>query len=121
MRKMERLNTVLKIPSEHVEQRNFVSWFRKTYPEVRIFAIPNGEKRSKSVACRLKVEGVSPGVPDLFIPGWNLWIEMKRQKGGSISAHQKSWLSYLIDCGHSVEVCFGCDDAKRKVVAFNES
>ena len=53
------------VPTEHEEQREMVRWFRQTYPNVRIFAIPNGEKRSISVAARLKVEGVNAGVPDL--------------------------------------------------------
>jgi len=49
------------MPTEHEEQRELVRWFRQTYPDVRIFAIPNWEKRSNSVASRLKAEGVSAG------------------------------------------------------------
>ena len=45
--------------SEHSEQVGFVNWFRAKYPKVLIFAIPNGEKRSISVATRLKAEGVT--------------------------------------------------------------
>jgi hypothetical protein len=39
------------------------------------------------------MEGVSPGVPDLFIPDWLLWVEMKREKGGRVSPEQKDWIS----------------------------
>ena len=94
--------TVNNIPTEHEEQREFVCWFRRTYPEIRIFAIPNGGFRGKSQAGRLKAEGVSAGVPDLYIPEWALWIEMKRQKGGSVSLEQKDWHEYLISIGHTV-------------------
>ena len=44
--------------SEHLEQREFVSWFRQTFPGVLIHAIPNGGKRGRAEALRLKVEGV---------------------------------------------------------------
>lgn len=85
-----------RIPTEHEEQRELVRWFRQTYTDVRIFAIPNGSGRSKSAGARLKAEGVSAGVPDLFIPGWRLWIEMKRIKGGSVSLEQKTGLNICL-------------------------
>lgn len=100
-------------PSEHVEQRNFVKWFRQTHKGVWIFAIPNGEKRSPSVAARLKAEGVSPGVPDLYIPAWKLWVEMKRQKGGRLSEDQKKWRNYLIEIGDTWVSAKGCEEAKE--------
>jgi hypothetical protein len=101
--------------SEHVEQREFVAWFRQTYRPVRIFAVPNGEARSRTVGARLKLEGVSPGVPDLCVPEWGVWIEMKRTKGGSISPVQKDWHRYLTDIGQRVIVGHGFEDAKRQV------
>lgn len=107
--------TVDRIPTEHEEQREVVRWFRATFPGIRIFAIPNGGARSIATAARLKAEGVSRGVPDLFIPAWLLWIEMKRTKGGSVSAEQKDWIKYLEMYGHRVIVCRGADDAKVKI------
>jgi hypothetical protein len=97
--------------SEHVEQREYVQWFRQTYPGVRILAIPNGGARSPATAARLKAEGVCAGVPDLFVPEWGLWVEMKRAKGGKVSADQKDWLEYLDYCGYTVIVCLGKTDA----------
>ena len=118
---MESTSTSLDAPgktrSEHVEQREFVSWFRQTYRPVRIFAIPNGEARSRTVGARLKLEGVSPGVPDLFVPEWGLWVEMKRTKGGSVSPVQKDWHRYLKDIGQRVIVGHGFEDARRQVQA----
>lgn len=109
------MSTPERIPTEHEEQREFVRWFRQTWPGVRILAIPNGGARSISTAGRLKAEGVCAGVPDLFIPAWRLWVEMKRTKGGSVSADQKDWLQYLEVIGHVAIVCRGCEDAKRQV------
>ena len=93
MRALDGAHPVLR--TEHVEQREFVSWFRKTYPAIRILAIPNGSQRSRTTGARLKAEGVVAGVPDLLIPAWNLWVEMKRADGGAVSAAQKDWHRYL--------------------------
>ena len=95
-----------------------VQWFRRSYPDVRIFAIPNGGARSPATAGRLKAEGVSAGVPDLFVPAMNLWIEMKRQKGGSLSAEQKDWAEHLRGLGYEVLVGRGFEDAKQQVLQF---
>lgn len=100
------------VRTEHEEQCEFVQWFRRMFPGVRIFAVPNGEGRSLSVACRLKGEGVSRGVPDLFIPAWGLWIEMKRIRGGVVSEDQKDWIEYLIGLGYAAHVCRGCEEAQ---------
>jgi hypothetical protein len=83
---------------------------------VLIFAIPNGEKRSITVAKRLKAEGVVRGIPDLFIPQWNLWVEMKRKTGGRLSPEQKSMIGYLEGVGHKVIVGKGAGDASRQIL-----
>jgi rhodanese-related sulfurtransferase len=106
------------VPSEHFEQREVVKWFRQTHRGVRIFAIPNGGQRSIAAATRLKIEGVSAGVPDLFIPAWRLWVEMKRVKGGVLSAEQKDWIKYLEEVGYCAKVCKGAEDAKEQITAF---
>lgn len=109
------------IPSEHYEQVRFVGKFRIAYPGVRIFAIPNGGHRGKLTATKLKNEGVSRGVPDLFIPEWGLWIEMKRVKGGRLSPDQKDWIEYLKGCGYTAMVCQGSDDALAQVAQFADN
>jgi VRR-NUC domain. len=54
-------------------------------------------------------------VPDLFVPAWSLWIEMKRQKGGRLSADQKDWIAYLESIGHVVIVGRGFEDARAQI------
>ena len=105
----------MSVPSEHVEQREVVKWFRQTWPGVVIFAIPNGGLRNPAAALRLKVEGVLPGVPDLFVPEWRLWIEMKKAKGGITSKEQREMLLYLRRVGYDAIVCAGADEAKRYI------
>lgn len=106
------------IPTESEEQIAFVQWFRRKYHGVRIFHIPNGGVRSKRTAAKLKSEGVMRGVPDLFIPAWNLWIEMKRTKGGRLSPEQRDWKDYLEVLGNTVFVAFGADHAMTLVDDF---
>ena len=109
------------IPSEHFEQRETVKWFRQTYKGVRIFAIPNGGARNITTAARLKVEGVSAGVPDLYVPAWRLWIEMKRAKGGVVDKNQKDWHEYLTSIGDTVIVCRGFEEAARMISSHRKS
>ena len=108
----------VRIPSEHEEQREFVKWFRQTFAGVRIFAIPNGGARTISTAARLKAEGVSAGVPDLYVPAWKLWIEMKRIKKGRAEPGQLEWQAYLESIGDMAVVCKGAEQAKEIVRAF---
>ena len=107
-------------PSEHSEQVGFINWFRAKYPDVLIFAIPNGEKRAISVAKRLKMEGVVRGIPDLFVPAWTLWIEMKRVSGGRLSTEQRQMIKYLEGVKHTVIVGKGATDASQQVLKFIE-
>lgn len=95
-----------------------VQWFRKTYPDVRIFSVPNGGHRHPAVAAKMKATGMASGVPDLFIPAWRLWIEMKRAKGGSLSPEQKDWIEYLEGVGYWVIVGKGAESAKQQISAF---
>jgi len=106
------------IPTEHEEQRELVRWFRQTFPGVLIFAVPNGGSRSKATAGRLKAEGVVPGIPDLFVPAWRLWVEMKRTKGGSLSKEQKYIINYLQCEKYSCIVGNGNKDAQEKITEF---
>lgn len=107
-------------PFESQEQTAFVQWFRMQYPRVLIFSIPNGGKRGIREAARLKAEGVTAGIPDLHIPQWKLWIEMKRQQGGTVSGEQKDIIQHLETIGHEVIIGKGATDAIRKVMKFYE-
>ena len=106
--------------SEHYEQVLVIQFMRRTYPDVLIFAIPNGGKRSAAAGARFKAEGVVPGVPDLFIPAWNLFIEMKALKG-KLSAEQKGMLEYLQSVKYSAIVCYGANDAILQIQKIRSS
>ena len=106
--------------SEHLHQAHLVSWFRKTYPGVLIFAIPNGGKRGKREAMKLKVEGVTAGIPDLCAPEFALFVEMKKP-GGRLSKDQKLMIPRLESAGQTVLVGVGFEDARDQISGFMAS
>ena len=99
-----------------MEQQGLVTWFRGRFPETLIFAIPNGEYRAMTTAKKLRDEGVTPGVPDLYIPAFRMWIEMKRKEGSNVSDEQKRIHSYLKGIGDTVIVGYGAEDASKKIL-----
>lgn len=100
--------------SEHIDQVRTVGWFRATFRDVLIFAIPNGGQRSRTAGYKLKLEGVVAGVPDLFIPEWRLFVEMKKE-GGRLSPAQKELIPILESAGYQCLVCYGFDDFKSQI------
>lgn len=88
------------------------------FPKIWYFAVPNGGQRNKIVAAKLKQEGVKSGVPDIYVPVWKLWIEMKREKGGALQESQKAWRDYLLGIGDNYILAKGFSDAKVKVGQF---
>jgi hypothetical protein len=107
-----------------MEQAEFIQWMKRNLPAHRVFAIPNGGLRAKSVATKLKATGVVSGVPDLFVPSLRTFIEMKRTKGSQVSEEQRDWMHYLQDVGYNAKVCYGKDEAvafiKEIFVALNK-
>ena len=103
-------------PSEHQEQVRFLKEFKARWPKVRIIAIPNAGKRRGKTGARMVREGLESGVPDLFIPEWSTWIEMKVSSGGKLSKNQVDWIDHLQSIGHIVFVAKGCDDGIDKLL-----
>ena len=103
--------------SEHTEQCAVVEWLE--WNHIPFYAVPNGGKRDKITAKRLKDEGVRSGVPDLCIPvpkgeKHGLYVEMKIQ-GGSLSKAQKEWINYLVSVGYECAVCYGAEAAIKAI------
>lgn len=117
-------------PTEDTEQAHifaWAAWARGKYPELDLMHhIPNGGKRSKSEAARFKAQGVKAGVPDICLPcargGYHgLYIELKRTKGGKLSAAQKEWIDALRGQDYKAVVCYGFDEAKGIITEYLES
>jgi len=112
-----------KIPTEHTEQAKLVGRTRTFYPDVIVFAVPNGGLRSKTEAIRLRAEGVLAGVPDLVFAEprgryHGLYVEMKRRKGGSVSEDQRKIHRRLRRKGYKVMIGYGVNDVWDEVEAY---
>ena len=128
-------------PTEDTEQICLFRWAAlqsSKYPELALmYHIPNGGKRSKSEAARFRTMGVKAGVPDIFLPvkrsghwltgpsdmiaPYNcLYIELKRQHGGTVSPAQKTWIAALRKAGYAVEVCKGWEAAAAVIMDYLE-
>ena len=105
-------------PYETDEQIAFVEYLEAR--NIKFTAIPNGfvagGKNKFALIRKLKAEGLQNGFPDLMIfqkSGKHdlLFLEMKRQEGGSLSDEQKEWIDFLDQSGFCVAVAKGCDHA----------
>lgn len=97
--------------TEHAEQVSLVQWLDATHPDLLYFAVPNGGNRNIITAKKMKAEGVKAGVPDMFFPALKLFIELKRTKGGNVSAEQKHMKERLELAGYKVAICHGAKEA----------
>lgn len=118
--------------SESAEQIALFNWSRLAtgkYPALRLLlAIPNGGKRAKSTAGRLKREGVRTGVPDVLLPVPRgvygaLWIELKRQAApgkpkGRASPEQLWWIGELQAAGNCAGIAYGWAEARNMIEAY---
>lgn len=123
------------IPTEHQEQATLIKWkllYQEKIPALKcLIAIPNqGAARLKN----LQTEGVLRGVSDLFLacpvisddlgvpcrePCWHgLWIELKRVKGGKVSAEQYDWMALMETQGYKTAICRGAEEAWMEIMNY---
>lgn len=112
--------------SEHTEQAALFEWAAwnqsKDAALNMLYAVPNGGKRDKATAARLKAEGVKAGVPDVFLPvarmGYHgFYLELKVGKNKT-SIEQDVWLTALKAEGYMVDVSYGWQEAAHKIARY---
>lgn len=101
------------IPTELAEQQALRKRLYYAAPEIQVVAVPNAARRTQWEARRAKQEGLATGFPDLLCiwPGGIAFLEMKRVKGGTVSANQAEWIERLQAYGFPAAVCRGADAA----------
>jgi hypothetical protein len=106
-------------PSEWEEQRQLCQWLLAAYPDVVFFSVPNEGNRTDYRRFRMHQTGMLSGMPDLVIL-FNppLFVEMKRAKGGVVSANQKEVHEWIRNMGYTVLVCKGFADAEVQISKF---
>ena len=108
-------------PKESAEQISIVNQMRRVYPDTygRIAVhIRNEGARTHQQTIRHKAEGLTPGAPDLMIPGSpTLLIEIKRQNPtlSRVSQEQLDYLEAAHKAGAFVCLAFGAKAAWEAV------
>lgn len=108
-------------------QEACITWFRLQYPDIVIFAIPNGGKRNAIEAAKLKRTGTLAGVADLFIMKWGyywkdcgnlgtclatyhgIFIELKVEKNSQTES-QREFANKAMSAGYYYHVCRSIDE-----------
>ena len=118
---------VAKAGSESQEQQALFSWWRiggfRTFglAACQLFAIPNGGKRGIATAARMKSEGVTAGIPDVFLAApsgdkHGLFIELKRAtRQARLSSAQQVTISILRTAGYECVVAHGWVAARQEI------
>ena len=115
------------VDREGLEQAALMAELRLRMPEVAdlIYHVPNGGHRVKSVAAKLKAQGVKAGIPDLVLPMarggfFGLYIEFKATAphDAAVSPAQDAYLQALTDQGYLAIVCRGHFDAIEAIRAY---
>ena len=94
-----------------------VKWFRLQYPNLVIFAVPNGGSRNLYEAKNMKESGTLAGVADLVIVGNNgrvLFVEMKAGKNKQ-EASQVIFQQKVENLGHKYIICRSLEQFKKEV------
>lgn len=112
------------VPLETEEQQALFQWVGyqlNKYPELALlYHISNEGKRNPR---RAKAEGIKAGVPDLCLPvprgnNHGAYIEMKRRKGGRVTAEQAKWMEELMAQGYAVALCNGWESAAKFLIDY---
>jgi hypothetical protein len=117
------LNELAKnIKDEHTLQVSCVNWFRYSYPQHKIIAIPNQRKTNIVTGKRFKDEGVTKGALDLqilhpnkFYHGCFLELKWKR---GKLTPEQIEMKEHLCREGYKVFVIYEYEQFKSAVVEY---
>ncbi len=108
--------------NEDILQAKIYKWYHNTYctklnnPKHCIFAVPNGGKRNKIEAVKLKATGLVAGVSDLIViqPNRILFIELKIATGKQ-SQKQKDFQEVVQNLGFQYFVVRSLEEFKEVV------
>jgi hypothetical protein len=121
------------LPTERQEQDAVLAWARLMVstgqePRLRLLRCGfEGLRLGMGTRMQVKRQSIATGWPDLFlaVPKWDksaphvsvsgLFIELKRRKGGTVSAEQSRMIGDLNSLGYCAIVCRGADHAIQTI------
>lgn len=91
----------------------------QTKPQKQVLGILGG--LGPAASCYLYQMLIDRGQYTIIRTKYNgLYIELKRLRGGTVSAAQKQWIARLRDTGYAVEVCKGWEAAAAVITDYLE-
>ena len=105
-----------RVPLEAFEQELIFKWRDQNkikYPDLALLhSSGNGLRLTPGQATKAKKQGLTKGLPDIFLPVpknnyYGLFIELKRIKGGKVSPEQEMFIKALEKQGYKAKVCHG--------------
>lgn len=130
MRRIEPIKKNSPRKTEDGEQMGIIRWADHCkqsgiFVGERLLHVPNGGRRNKREAAKLKKMGVRKGVSDLFLAWPNeqyagLWIELKVPKPfrARVTLEQQKWLKKMRQAGYAACVCYGAEDAIQTIQSY---
>lgn len=107
-------------PEEQLQRAIVAHLLLRAHPDVLWWHCPNGGKRSKAAAGRLKAMGTKPGIPDLnfiLLDGSPAFMELKSD-AGRLSPAQKAFEDKCAKLGVAHVVISDIDTALRVLEAW---
>lgn len=138
-RAKKRKSDALPVPTEHEECKWLIDWAKTQrfngWPLSDVLVhVPNGafHGRDRAVGAviggKLRAQGMVAGASDylLPVPIWakkcpGLWLEMKRTKGGEVSAEQEAFHSRMLQLGWQCEIARGWVEASKIITVYLRS
>nr|WP_298117395.1 VRR-NUC domain-containing protein [uncultured Pseudomonas sp.] len=109
------------------EQVALLRWLQLQHPAAYAltYHVPNGGRRDKVTAAKLKAQGVKAGIPDLKMAiarggFFGLYIEFKATPphDAAVSPSQREMLALLADQGYRAIVCRGMAEAMAAIIKY---
>lgn len=115
----------IKVPTESQEQQRLVLKLSWHHPDLVFFAVPNGGRRGKGEARKMQLEGVQPGIPDIFIAEpfgefLGLFVELKRDLASRSKTSDAQYKMHkkLTDKGYRVVIAYGAAHAYEEILSY---
>lgn len=114
------------VEHEHNDQVELIKWAEANVAAIpaleMLIAMPNGGKRGKLTAVKLKREGVKAGYPDLLLDvargGFHGWRGELKAKRGSVKPKQREWHERLREQGYRVDVAFSWEAMRDNILHY---
>ena len=124
--KIKAVRAKVPVPLERNEAITLTDWVKAQGLGRWWIMIPNASKlagnpgQRAAMVAKMKRQGFYVGASDYFLAmpqrGYHgLWLELKRQRGGSTTPEQKQFQLEMASMGYAVAICKGFEEARQAI------